>query len=209
MERLNISRGDNSPMSKRISAIERFLVPYKPCYLNLRDIFGEPKRYHLLAGVPMPLVDDERGPHPFNLVTRRIDGKDHWRVIYLGSSITDGTNGAAVDLTLVGFNADNPITETKYIVLEADVDPDLVVTNWALVEVAPGDEANLEEVGMSDDDSTIQGKLRLLIGKVTIEPDKPINVAEAVFTAQRITHGFLNGIMVKVFESAPVNIADL
>lgn len=135
---------------------------------------------------------------PFALTTSELT----WSVSSALSSITDGTNGDAIDLSVLGiFDVPNNIAATKYIVLEADVDEDLVCTGWAFSAVNAADTVGVKTNGGAPD---IQDKVRLLIGKVTVA-DGAASATQAVFTSQRLTHGFLNGIMVRVFASAPTH----
>lgn len=138
---------------------------------------------------------------PWKLTTS-LDGSDiQWAVSSASSGITDGTNGDAIDLSSAGFDTPTTITAEKYIVLEADVDTDLVVSGWALAAV---DSGACDEVGMTTSETIRQNKLRLVIGKVTIG-DGVGTAWQACFTSQRITHGILDGIVCKVFESAPTH----
>ena len=155
---------------------------------------------------------------PFKLTTSISEGTMYWSVAQTNSSVMDGTNGDAIDLGPSGadwasgaikFNVETSISTTKYIVLKAAVDTDLVITDWTLAAV---DAADAVEVGDDGGTSPVQEEIRLLIGKVTIDtsPDPDtITASQAVFSAQRITHGLLNGMAVKVFESAPIQIDNL
>lgn len=138
---------------------------------------------------------------PFKLTAKDVSGALKWRVSSTGSSITDGTNGSAISLPS-GFDTDTTISATKYIILEASVDSSLVLTSWALSAV---DAADTTEVGTDTGPPVTQNKARLLIGKVTVDSGVA-TASQAIFTAQRITHGFLNGVgLVWVFEAAPVH----
>ena len=135
--------------------------------------------------------------HPFRVVIN--DG--NWTVLSDLSSVTDGTNGTEITLP-AGFDTPNAITGRVWIVLEADVDTDLVVSNWTLTAATSA--ADAAEVGTGGS-PVAQTKLRLLIAIVGgLSADGPA-LFQCVNTAQRITHGLLNGLPVKVFEAAPVN----
>lgn len=143
---------------------------------------------------------------PFRLSVA-IDGSDwKWTVSATGSSITDGTNGAAIDLSTAGFGTAHTFSTTTAIVLKATVSSSLVLTDWTLAAVSDSD-----EVGFNSATPPVQNEIRLLIGKVSYTSGSPSTAAalQACFSAQRITHGFLNGCLVKVFESAPTNASNL
>lgn len=151
--------------------------------------------------------------HAFKLSVA-LDGTDwKWQVAQTNSSVQDGTNGDAIDLGPSGadwksgaikFGVATTITATKYIVLECTVDSDdLTLTDWTLAAV---DEADADEVATGGS-PVAQTKARLLIGKITKDtaPDPDTYTAsQAVFSAQRIAHGYMNGLLVRVFDSAPI-----
>jgi hypothetical protein len=116
------------------------------------------------------------------------------------SSITNGTNGNAIDLTGAGFDADTSITSTKYIVLEAGIVAG-VASNWIIASV---DEADGKEVGLDEETPPSQNKIRLRIGKVTIVDGTP-TVIQSSRTCQIMSDMFLNGLIVKGFTSHPFN----
>ena len=135
---------------------------------------------------------------PFEL-SAAFDGTDwKWSVSSVLSTVTDGTNGLNIDLSAAGFDTGTIIAATKWIVLQADIDGSLVDSNWTLLAV---DLADAIEVGVT---SGAQDKVRLLIGKITYVDDVA-TVTQHIFTAQRLAHGFLNTLLVRVFESAPVH----
>jgi hypothetical protein len=150
------------------------------------------------------------GVIPFKLSARNDAGTLKWSVSSAYASITDGTNGDTIDLSSAGFDTEtgHTISATKYIVLEGSVDSSLAITAWTLTAV---DLANADEVGLAGSPSA-QNKIRLLIGKVVVDtaPDPDtVAVTQAVFTPQRVTLAFLNGLEVKVFEAAPIHPDDL
>jgi hypothetical protein len=152
--------------------------------------------------------------HAFKLSVA-LDGANwKWQVSSSKSVVTDGTNGEAIDLGPSGaawktgaikFDVATTISATKYIVLECTVDPDdLTLTDWTLAAV---DVADADEV-KTGGDPIAQTKARLLIGKITQDtaPDPDTySASQAVFTAQRISVGFLNGISCKIFDAAPIH----
>jgi len=128
----------------------------------------------------------------WKLTTKIVDGDVKWNVSASRSTITAGTNGDAIDLTLAGFDTPETITQTKYIVLEADVIA-LVVSSWTFSAV---DLADTKEVGID--------KIRLLIGKVTFT-DNIASVDQIAFMPQILDNGFLNGALVKVLNPFQVH----
>lgn len=146
---------------------------------------------------------------PFRLTARDDLGTLKWKVSSVQSSITDGTNGDAIDLSSAGFDTDTTITATKYIILEASVDADLAITSWALAAVDAGtDNVNITEVRFTTSGTIRQDKIRLLIGKVTVVSGVA-TASQAVFTPQMITHGLTNGVAVKCFLGHAINPADI
>jgi len=137
---------------------------------------------------------------PFHISLAKYD--TGWNFQVGTGSITDGTNGDAIDLSSY-FDIDVFITETCYIVVEAAVDSSLATSGWTITTKETAPEA--EEVGFTSGD---QSELRLLLGKITIV-ESVGTVSQAIFNSARITHGFVNGVLVKVFELAPTNAADL
>ena len=136
------------------------------------------------------------------LTTAIVDTDIKWKVSASRSTITDGTNGDAIDLTLAGFDTPETITATKYIVLEADV-LELAATDWTFSAVDVGD---IEEVGMSDvaDEIPEQNKLRLLIGKITFT-DGVASVKQIETRPQILVIGSINGSPAKVLNPFQVH----
>ena len=144
----------------------------------------------------------------WKLTTAIDEGDVKWNVSASRSTITDGTNGDAIDLTLAGFDTPETIDETKFIVLEADVDEEAdvgeeVVSNWTFSAV---DAEDIEEVGMSDvvDEIPKQNKLRLQIGKITFT-DEVASVEQIETRPQILDSGFLNGTLVKILNPFQVH----
>jgi hypothetical protein len=136
--------------------------------------------------------------HPFKITTSTVDDVAKYTVAK--GAITDGTNGTAISLT--GIIETTTTATAGYVVLEADVDELLVITGWALAIKSTAAEAN--EVGMTTTGEIRQNKIRLLIGKLTL--DGAVATAwQAQFASVRIGRGILNGVEVKVFEHAPTH----
>jgi hypothetical protein len=145
---------------------------------------------------------------PFALSVMKDGSTWKWRVSSKGSTLIDGTNGAAVSLptgeTPVGMDFDHPITATKWIVLQAEVSAGLDCSSWAFAAV---DSADADEVGMTTATPPTQNKLRLLIGKITFTGSPAVaTAAQATYSAQRLTYGWLNGVPVRLLESAPIKL---
>ena len=138
---------------------------------------------------------------PFKLSVALVDDEYQWKVSSQISSITDGTNGDAIDLTLAGLDASTPISATKHIVLEADVTAG-VVSGWTLVA---NDAANAKEIGTDAGPPITQNKVRLRIGKVVFDMDDVATAEQYVESCQILTDMFLNGMIAKGFESHPYN----
>jgi len=133
---------------------------------------------------------------PFRLSVSNKKAGAEWEVSAVFSTVTDGTNGDMFDLSNVEFDKKKDITTTQLIMLKAFVNEDLSVQSWELV--ATLDE---REVVMVDSKQT---EALLLIGKVFFDKGSAIAI-QCIFTAQRLTHGLLNGVAVRVFDSAPVH----
>lgn len=158
---------------------------------------------------------------PFELTARNDAGTIKWQVSSERSSVTNGTNGDAYDLGPSGadwiatspkkFDTEHSLASpaTKYIVLKAAVDASMEASDWTLADV---DAADAEEVGLDGGTPEAQDEIRLLIGKITVDtgtdPDT-VTVTQAVFSQQRTTIGFLNGLEVLVFEPCGINLDDL
>jgi hypothetical protein len=139
--------------------------------------------------------------HPFKL-TARTDNESNnvkYQVSSNLSTITDGTNGPSVDLTAAGLDTEYSITQTSYVFLESNVDSDLVVTNWNIVDSADIEDAKEIETSGSPIE---QAYLRLLIGVVEVDTtggtNKLVRVYQNTNTAQRIAYDFFNGALVKI-----------
>lgn len=120
------------------------------------------------------------------------------------SSIINGTNGGPYNIT--NLNTDINITSQKFIIAEADVPSNLVITGFTIKAVDAGE---TDEVVISGSGSTAsQSKLRLLIGKVTAETtDTGVKLTpwQAITTSYRTVNSFYNGVSVLVLEPAPTH----
>jgi hypothetical protein len=134
--------------------------------------------------------------HPFKLTTSTVEGVAKYKVSK--GSIQDGTNGTPIALT--GITETDTTATAGYVVLEADVDADLVITGWALAIKSGATDA--KEVGMTTEDPIRQNKIRLLIGKLTLD-GAVATPWQAQFASVRINIGLVNGVAAKVFEDAP------
>ena len=144
---------------------------------------------------------------PFYLSVDEVDGVWKWKVASEYSTITDGTNGDAIDLSTAGFDGDGTtITETKYIVLEADVaEETLEITDWIFSAV---DEADaIEEVRVTEEVPIYQDKIRLLIGKINFTDDDPpvVTAIQSTTAAQILVDALTNGLPSKVFANHSIH----
>jgi hypothetical protein len=134
--------------------------------------------------------------HPFKLTTSVVSGTPKYKVAK--GAITDGTNGAAIDLSSI-LEVDNTAT-AGYVVLEATVDASMVITGWALAIKTSVDDT--EEVKMTTSEPIRQEGVRLLIGKLTLA-ESVATPWQAQFTSVVISTRLLNGVEVKTFDAAP------
>ena len=120
------------------------------------------------------------------------------------SSIMDGTNGGPFNIS--NLDTDINITSQKFIIAEAEVPTNQIITGFTIKAV---DEGETDEVVMSGTGSTAtQTKLRLLIGKVTTETTETgvkLTPWQAITTSYRTVNSFYNGASVLVLEPAPTH----
>ena len=129
-------------------------------------------------------TDNLQNSHPFQII--RPAGV--LQVSAYGSSVTDGTNGVSVLIDGLGVG----ITDNgNYIVLEAQV-TDLVASDWKII--------TSEQANEIDMDGESQTAVRAVIGRIVSG-----KIHQALFTALRLSHGFLNGSIVRVLEAAPTH----
>jgi hypothetical protein len=133
-------------------------------------------------------------------------GKNPKYKVSYNSSIINGTNGGPYNI--VGLNLDKSLAQEKFIIAEGDVSTSLTTTGFTIKEVDAGE---TDEVVMSGTGSTAaQSKLRLLIGKITVE-DLPNNGGkllrpwQAITTSYRTVNSFYNGVSILVLEPAPTH----
>ena len=134
--------------------------------------------------------------HPFRLTVSKDGAIYYWNVSSVGSTITDGTNGAS--LAIGNMDTDTAFTAAKYIVADATV-TSLVLTGLAISAV--DDPEEVDTAGTPAEQDTI----RYLIGKVDVVDSAPTKTQYAL-TAARLTYGFLNAKLVRVFEFAPTHL---
>jgi hypothetical protein len=140
--------------------------------------------------------------HPFQITTSTVDGGAKYRIVR--GSLQDGTNGTAIALT--GITDTDRTATAGYVVLEADVDASLVVSGWALaIKTAAAD---THEVGMTTSGEIRQNKIRMLIGKLTVD-GAVATPWQAWFTSARVTNGVLNGVPVKLVDTAPTLASEI
>ena len=134
--------------------------------------------------------------HPFALSVSKVGAIYYWNVSSVGSTITDGTNGAS--LAIGNMDTDTAFTAAKYIVAQA------TVTSLVLGAIAISAVDDPEEVDRSGTPAE-QDTIRYLIGKVDVVDSAPTKEQHAL-TAARLTYGFLNAKLVRVFEFAPTHL---
>jgi hypothetical protein len=133
-------------------------------------------------------------------------GKSPKYKVSYNSSIINGTNGGPYNI--VGLNLDKSLAQEKFIIAEGDVSTSLTTTSFTIKEVDAGetDEVKIETSG----EFPKQTKLRLLIGKITVE-DLPNNGGkllrpwQAITTSFRTTMSITNGVPALVLEPAPTH----
>jgi hypothetical protein len=132
------------------------------------------------------------------------------------STITDGTNGPAIDFSptstewasgaLKFDTLSAAITDDTWVVLEAEVSQFFVISNWTFAAKTTAEDA--KEVGFNDPDPgdpVFQNKLRLIIGKIEFEDDVP-SVTQATTQPQTLTLDFVNGYIVHAFRTSGLSI---
>jgi hypothetical protein len=141
--------------------------------------------------------------HPFKITVGTGESGPTYKVSK--GSIILGTNGAAYPIPTSGF-FDTPLAASaNHLVLQATVGDDLELPTssnpWAFALVS---EADSKEVVMTTTAPIKQTKLRLLLGKITL--DGSVATAwQAQFSSVRVVHGIFNGVEVLVLENAPTH----
>jgi hypothetical protein len=189
--------GERNKMERRIASLERFIGQFRVSRIFARSQFGKTRQYEILAREGRFKKFSELAAGPFLLSVAPVEESYEWQVAIYGSSVLDGTNGEnLVPETLGLFGVPQRISATKNIVLSAAIDKDLAASDWKLETMDDPDEIIMDET------SGRQTKLRLLIGTIHFD-DEVASAKQLIFTGQRLTYGFLNGKLVRVFESAP------
>lgn len=120
------------------------------------------------------------------------------------SSIMDGTNGGPFNIS--NLNTDISITSQKFIIAEADVPSNFIITGFTIKAVDAGETDEIVMTGSGE--TATQSKLRLLIGKVTTETTEngvKLTPWQAITTSYRTSNSFYNGVSVLVLEPAPTH----
>lgn len=135
--------------------------------------------------------------HPFKILVDATASPPSYSIAK--GSIQDGTNGAAIDLS--GIIETSAAAEAGYVVIEADVDEYLSITGWTKTITANA--ADTAEVRFTTTGEIRQDKIRLLIGKITLDSEGVPTAWQALYSSVRITSGALGGVAGLVFEHAP------
>lgn len=138
--------------------------------------------------------------HPFKITTSVVSEVPKYTLTK--GSLTDGTNGSAIDLT--GIIETATTATAGHVCIVGTVDVSLAISGWALEIATEADAA--KEVELTTTGTIRQNKIRLHIGKLTIA-DGVATAWQACFDSQRITHAILDGVEVLVFEAAPTHPA--
>lgn len=138
---------------------------------------------------------------PFKITVKSGD-EPKYKVAY-NSSIINGINGGPFNI--IGLNEDKEITEQKFIIAEATVTSNPFEINSAGFTIKAVGEDETDEVKI---ESGKQTKLRLLIGKITVETQgtgKLLRPWQAVTTSFRTAVSFHNGVPVYILQVAPTH----
>lgn len=157
------------------------------------------------------------GNHPFKITTKNAlygSGEQPSCKIFNNSSIINGTNGGPFAIT--NLNTDIPFAtgesnDFKFVVATADVTSNPFEVTDAGFTISLVDDDETDEVLLEDGKQT---KLRLLIGKITVEPlldgegteiGKKLTPWQAVTTSFRTAVSFSNGVPVYILQVAPTH----
>lgn len=127
-----------------------------------------------------------------------------YKVAY-NSSIIDGTNGGPFAITNLNTDISFTGTDFKFIVAEAEVTSNPFEVTDAGFTIKDVDEGETDEVVL---DAGKQTKLRLLIGKITVEVTDnghKLTAWQAVTTSFRTAVAFHNGVPVYILQVAPTH----
>ena len=138
-----------------------------------------------------------------------VSGQNPKYKVSYNSSIIDGTNGGPFAIN--GLNTDKSISQERFIIAEADVqaNPFKVSDSGFTIKEVGANET--DEVVISTAGSfPLQTKLRLLIGKITVEDipnggGKRLTAWQAVTTSFRTAMSFHNGAAVFILQVAPTH----
>jgi len=143
---------------------------------------------------------------PWKLSVSFDDPDYKWRVSSTDSTITEGTNGTAIDLSSgsskwtasspIKFDTDTTITVTSWIVLECAVDSSFILDDFTFKAVTK--RANAQEVKFLTTGTLQQDTLRLLIGKVIFTSGVP-RVVQAADRQQFVDYGLFNSRAIKCY----------
>lgn len=157
------------------------------------------------------------GNHPFRITTKNAlygSGQQPSYKVAYNSSIINGTNGGPFAIT--NINEDIPFptgtsNDFKFVVATATVTSNPFAVTSAGFTISLVDEDETDEVLLEDGNQT---KLRLLIGKITVEPlldgegteiGKKLTPWQAVTTSFRTAVSFHNGVPVYILQVAPTH----
>jgi hypothetical protein len=213
-DRLRMTRSGSVPAA----AWNALLDAVKTCYLS-EFIGGKIRRHgpHTILEADQTSARGGATASSWKLSIRPVAESDppeyEWSVSSERSVITDGTNGSPVDLGPSGTawktgaikfdTSTDGVTETTYIVLEADVDADLSVSDWTLAATTDPIEAREVVIEEPEEDEPERAtKARLYIGKIGIA-EGIAAVTQAATLPQLIDHGFVNGMAARVFIPHP------
>lgn len=189
--------GGSKSMTNRLNTIERVLTRVRLMRARVITQGGKLVDVEMLARPSYELPFATAATTPFSLSVKLEEGIPKYTISK--GSIQDGTNGAAIDLT--GIIEEEHIAIHGYVVIEADVDEFLEIKNWKVNMVSAYDETN--EVRFTTSGQIRQDKIRLLIGKITLDEKGFPTAWQALFSSVRIVTGSLGGAVGKMFEYAP------
>lgn len=157
------------------------------------------------------------GNHPFRITTKNAlygSGQQPSYKIAYNSSIINGTNGGPFAITNINTDVPFPTgtsNDFKFVVATATVTSNPFVVTDAGFTISLVDADETDEVLLEDGKQT---KLRLLIGKITVEPlldgegteiGKKLTPWQAVTTSFRTAVSFHNGVPVYILQVAPTH----
>ena len=145
------------------------------------------------------------GPAPSIAWRLSVEDDDGWKFTVASerSTLTDGTNGTSIDLPPTGLDTPTPITGTRWIICEIDVDAadGHALSNPTITSVADADDAR--EILVTGTPPA-QTKLRLLVGKIVFNDGVP-SAIQGEDRPQVIDWAFFDGVEVKAFGSPQID----